>query len=84
MKVIEDNDTCEVIIDDKLIDGFKGFICDEKCKKCNNPLIYYEKYDAFFCAYCNEWVEEKCENPYCEYCKNRPDRPLQIRHIRIF
>lgn len=73
MRIIEDDNTCEVLIDDIRIEGF---IHDEKCKKCNNFIIHHEKYDAYFCAYCNEWLEEKCGDPHCEYCKSRPDRPL--------
>lgn len=74
MRVFEDDDTGEVIIDDTRIEGF--IFDEEKCKKCNNSLIYYEKYDAFFCAYCNEWTGKKCGDINCEYCKNRPVRPL--------
>lgn len=73
MRIFEDDDTCEVVIGDKRIDGF---IFDEKCKKCSNFIIHYEKYDAFFCAYCNEWTEKACGDPDCEYCKNRPEKPL--------
>lgn len=73
MRVFEDDDTGEVIINDIRIEGF---IFDKKCSKCDNFLIYYEKYDVFICAYCNEWTERKCGDINCEYCKNRPDRPL--------
>jgi len=73
IKIIEDENSGEVIIDNIRIGGF---IYDEKCKKCNNFLVYYEKYDAFFCAYCNEWVESKCRDKECEFCKSRPEKPL--------
>lgn len=73
MKITENDDTYEVIIDNKRIEGF---IYDDKCKKCNNLLIYYKIYDAFFCAYCNEWVEDNCGDINCEFCKGRPERPL--------
>ena len=49
MKIIEDIDKNEVIINDIRIEGS---IADEKCPKCNNFLILYEKYDSYFCAYC--------------------------------
>ncbi len=73
MKVIEDFETDEVIIDDIRI---AGFISDDKCSICDNYLIYYEKYDAFFCAYCNEWTGFKCSDNNCEFCKDRPERPF--------
>lgn len=73
MKIIEDEKNGDVIINSIKIEGF---VWDEKCKICNNFLIYSDKYDAYFCAYCNVWVEPKCGDPNCEYCKNRPDKPL--------
>ncbi|MDW7650140.1 MAG: hypothetical protein SCK29_01955 [Bacillota bacterium] len=57
MKFIEDEHNSEVILGNIRI---RGFISDEKCRKCNNVLIYYERHDALFCAECNKWVEKKC------------------------
>ncbi|MEQ8153273.1 MAG: hypothetical protein ABRQ25_00020 [Clostridiaceae bacterium] len=74
MKIIENDDKCNLIINGKEIDGF--IFHEKKCKKCNNSWIYYEKYDTFFCAYCNEWIEKKCGDPDCDFCKDRPDTPL--------
>lgn len=73
MRISEDNNTGEVIIDDKRI---AGFIFDERCKKCKTFLIYFEKYDSYFCAYCNEWQEKECGESGCDYYKNRPATPL--------
>lgn len=73
MKIIENVEAHEVIIDGLMI---KGFIYSRKCITCNHFLIYYGKYDALFCAYCDEWVEATCDDVKCEYCKSRPDRPL--------
>lgn len=73
MKISEDTKTGEVIIDDKRIGGF---IVDSKCVKCNNYEVYCERYDAYFCAFCNEWLEEKCSDHTCYFCKDRPDKPL--------
>ncbi|NLK23159.1 MAG: hypothetical protein GX309_04030 [Clostridiales bacterium] len=73
MKIFEDLESDEVIINNKRIEGF---ILDEKCSKCDNFLILYEKYDAYFCAYCNEWKEDTCGNSNCEFCRDRPDKPL--------
>ncbi|WP_200804873.1 hypothetical protein [Anaerosalibacter sp. Marseille-P3206] len=60
MKIIESNNSEEVIIDNLKIDGF---VTDKKCSKCNNKLIYYKKYDSYFCANCNEWTEKKLWRP---------------------
>lgn len=39
-------------------------------------LVYYEDFDAYFCAQCNNWTESKCSDPDCTYCPNRPEKPL--------
>ncbi len=73
MKIIENEEKGNVQIDGKII---LGFIDEEKCKKCGNPRIYYDDYDSFFCAYCNVWLESKCGDPFCSYCKNKPKKPI--------
>jgi len=42
----------------------------------NKDIVYSEKYDTYYNAKTNEWVEEKCDDPTCEYCINRPHTPL--------
>lgn len=42
----------------------------------NEDIVYSEKYDAYYNAKTNAWVEDKCDDPTCEYCINRPDKPL--------
>lgn len=66
MRIIEDINNDEVIINDIRIEGF---IADDKCSKCGNFLIMYKKYDSYFCAYCNEWTERKCGDPYCFFVR---------------
>ena len=46
------------------------------CALCNHTLDYSEPHDADYCAHCNDWREENCEDPECEYCKDRPEKPL--------
>lgn len=36
---------------------------------------YSEQYDAYYDEGTNEWLEEVCGDPNCEYCMNRPERP---------
>ncbi len=49
-----------------------------KCAKCGGPLERDEKHDAYFCAACDAWGEEKCSDPECEFCAGRPERPSQV------
>ena len=38
-------------------------------------IEYSEKYDAYYDTATNEWIEDKCDDPTCEFCVNRPERP---------
>lgn len=60
------------------IDGLEiGWVTKKyKCPTCNSSLIYYDDYDEYFCAQCNQWLHDGCGDPYCEYCSARPERPL--------
>ena len=42
-------------------------------------LKYSEEYDAYYDQETNEWTEPKCDDPACEYCAKRPERPLVDR-----
>jgi hypothetical protein len=55
---------------------FEGFIDDVVCPKCSEFRIYSDKYDSYFCANCNEWLESACRDTTCEYCRKRPSKPL--------
>jgi hypothetical protein len=39
-------------------------------------IEYSEKWDADYSVLRNEWLDSKCDDPECEYCPNRPERPL--------
>lgn len=41
----------------------------------HNKSKYSEKYDSYYCIDCNRWIEPKCSDPNCEFCKDRPDKP---------
>jgi len=47
------------------------------CKKCKTLAEYSKKFDAYFCPQCNLWLEEKCVDPLCKLCKQRPIRPIK-------
>ncbi|MGG0658104.1 hypothetical protein [Rummeliibacillus pycnus] len=71
---IEVKDDDKVIIDDF---EFYGHIEQEQfCSKCEFNLVYNEDFDAYFCPKCNLWTESQCSDPDCEYCPNRPEKPL--------
>ncbi|MBD8026958.1 hypothetical protein H9636_09855 [Ureibacillus sp. Re31] len=54
-----------------------GFVDEENnCMICEMNLIYYEDYDAYICPKCNRWTETKCSDSNCNYCINRPEKPL--------
>jgi len=53
------------------------------CKKCKADISYSEKFDAYYCDVCNLWLEEKCVDPLCKLCKQRPIRPLKKKKPAI-
>lgn len=67
-------------VDGKVIIGgfeFYGQIQHNNfCSQCKSNLIYYDKFDTYFCPKCNSWTESKCSDPHYEYCPNRPKYPL--------
>lgn len=40
---------------------------------------YCETYDAYYNPITDEWLEKKCSDPECDYCKNRPDKPSEVK-----
>ena len=51
--------------------GQKQMINDEK------DTAYSEEYDAYYNQVTNEWIDSKCDDPECEFCTTRPERPLK-------
>jgi hypothetical protein len=43
---------------------------------CGEELVYYMQYDWLICPTCNVGKEKGCSDPNCNYCRNRPERPL--------
>ena len=37
---------------------------------------YSETFDAFYDPDKNEWLDSKCDDPTCEFCTTRPEKPL--------
>lgn len=44
--------------------------CQCGCKKS-----YSEEYDSYYCADCNKWLENTCNDPDCDFCQRRPNLP---------
>lgn len=72
--ISENEDECLVKIGDVEISGW--IIKQQMCKFCGEHPVYYEKYDAIFCPTENKWLETACSDNICEYCKDRPVRPI--------
>lgn len=52
---------------------------DLQCDKCGWAMSYNERYDAYYCAKCNEWKEKKCTDENCNMCIKREEKPLKKR-----
>jgi len=60
-----------MIIEDPEEEAFR-----ELEKKLWKEKKYSIEHDAYYNSETNQWLENKCNNPYCEYCKHRPEKPL--------
>lgn len=48
----------------------------QECEKDCDPYLD-EKVDAWWaCRTCNQWLEQRCEDPKCDYCAERPPKPF--------
>jgi hypothetical protein len=54
----------------------KGCICG------NDELKYCWVWDCNYCHICDKWVEMKCDDPCCEYCPLRPEKPSDWHEIK--
>lgn len=42
---------------------------------CRHPRSYSQRWDAYYCEHCDAWIEGKCNDPDCEFCVGRPEKP---------
>ena len=49
------------------------------CKVCLDALDYNDEHDSIFCPACDEWREDSCSDPGCEYCLARPPKPSHCK-----
>lgn len=52
------------------------------CPKCLEITKYNHTYDCYYCEHCNIWLESTCPDTDCEYCKQRPEKPLSAKDIK--
>ena len=38
-----------------------------------------DEHDANYCSDCDVWTESVCEDPDCEFCRDRPEKPSEER-----
>lgn len=60
----------------KIVEWFE---LPDYCPECLERLSYNEDFDSVYCAPCNEWREIACDDPTCNYCSERPDKPSNCK-----
>lgn len=40
---------------------------------------YNEKHDAYFDKEKDIWLDENCDDPDCDFCKDRPNKPSEVK-----
>jgi hypothetical protein len=43
---------------------------------CEQTQNYSAQYDAYYCAECNVWLEDTCDDRECLFCPSRPEHPV--------
>lgn len=47
----------------------------DHCPDCLEKLTYNDEYDSIYCSTCDDWRDIPCQDPTCEYCQARPEKP---------
>ena len=45
---------------------------------CGMPRSQSLRYDAYYCSNCNVWLDPKCGDPNCVFCKDRYETPVRL------
>lgn len=64
---------------ERLAGGLNAGACTQKCRHCNGPTRLSEIHDAYACIACNVWLEERCTDAGCTFCKHRPVHPFRLK-----
>lgn len=51
---------------------------EDDCDICGKKIYYSVVYDAYFCIFCDKWLENACGDPRCEFCSDRPKKPSDL------
>ena len=51
------------------------------CKFCGTAAEICPEYDAMYCPTCDIWVEQRCGDPFCEFCTDHPPRPSRVNEL---
>lgn len=46
---------------------------------CTCNRTYSERYDNYYCETCDKWLEPKCSDETCVFCKERPEKPSMVK-----
>ena len=61
-------------------DVIPGFVDGvQRCPNCNSHRFYHDTFDAYYCAFCNLWLEGAFRDSECDYCKSRPVQPMKTK-----
>ena len=60
----------------KIIDWFE---LPDHCPECLERLSYNDEFDSIYCVPCDEWRDIACEDPTCDYCAERPEKPSDCK-----
>jgi hypothetical protein len=47
------------------------------CPDCGGEVLYCDFRDARYCPSCDNWTEQACDDPECDYCPGRPLKPSE-------
>lgn len=54
-----------------------------KCPTCGQNRVQSFRFDTYFCRRCDVWLEPRCEDPQCTFCR-RPEKPSQFLNDPFF
>ncbi|WP_338654117.1 hypothetical protein [Lysinibacillus sp. Y5S-8] len=57
---------------------------NKKCTTCQSQIIYDDTFDSYFCASCNEWLEEACEDPHLHLLRPTTRLPIVRQSLNFF
>lgn len=60
----------------KIENGHESF--RPTCELCGKLGDRSARWDSYACVACDVWIEKSCDNPVCNYCTSRPNRPSQV------